>query len=400
MVLQFEWLYEVFRYFSYIVAIHWGIISCYTIVGIVGFLLYNHTKKSLVEEQNVELCIVSKASEDVEEQLFYNIAWYHSKMFPEYRINIIVDDGCHSLLRLKAVAEENKSLSLIVVPKSYKIRAIAKGRAMQYFIETSIDDDRWYVFIDDDNRILDRKFLKEIPYYNARGYGAGNGILMPRSSGNNITFVADHLRYSDDITLFRFCSGLCKTPLNGFHGELLISKGRNLREISFDRKTVTEDFSYARELTKRKIKIWQSATKTSIFSPVSVRDFLKQRNRWYRGISRDVLHSNWKMKLFVGIRVIDWKIGIIGSWFIFPLWFFMPIPLWLIAFNLIGSFYYYISYVYGVSKLKSPLEYLTGIVCIPLYSIMETLSPWIKTKGFNVIDKNGKNGAKSGIRYL
>ena len=387
-----------FRYFSYFVAVHWCIVSCYVIVGLIGFIFYRQTQKSIFEETDLELCIVSKASKDVEDQLIENIS-YHKKMFPEYKMNVIVDEGSSSLKRLKQSISNGSSVNLVIVPKRFKCKAIAKGRAIQYFIENHVVDSTWYAFIDDDNRILDRTFLKEIPCYDAKGYGASNGILLPRTSGNDITFVADSLRYFDDKTIFRFGTGLLKMPLNGFHGELLISKGEYLRKITFNRKSVTEDFSYASELMKHKIKVWQSSTMISIFSPVAVTDFFKQRNRWFRGISHDVRKTPLKMKLFSGIRIIDWTLGIFGSWVIFPLWFFMPIPLWLILFNFIGASYYYGSYLWGISHLEDWTGKIKGILCIPIYSTMETLSPWIHTNGFNVIDKNGLTNGKNGIRY-
>lgn len=95
------------------------------------------------------------------------------------------------------------------------------------------------------------------------------------------------------------------------------------------------------------------------------------------------------MKIFSGIRIIDWKIGFIGSWMIFPVWTSLPIPLWLTLFNLIGASYYYIAYIYGAIRLGESGG-IKGIFFIPFYGIMETISPHLRVKNkkeFNVICK-------------
>ena len=117
-------------------------------------------------------------------------------------------------------------------------------------------------------------------------------------------------------------------------------------------------------------------------------DFIKQRNRWYRGISNDVKGASWQMKLFAGIRIIDWRLGLSGSWMIFPVWFLLPIPLWLSLFNMTGVSYYMVAYISGAMRLES--GGLKSMVMIPLYGILEMVSPHIRIgnkKEFNVILK-------------
>lgn len=63
-------------------------------------------------------------------------------------------------------------------------------------IETVVPEnpEGWYSFVDDDNLVLDDAFLYEIPYYDARGYGAMNSVLTPRRGDSSLTFVMDHIR--------------------------------------------------------------------------------------------------------------------------------------------------------------------------------------------------------------
>lgn len=373
-----------FDIFQGIVVLHWGIVTTFILVGAIGYLFYKPTKKG-EEYKAVDMVLVTKASHGVKDVLFSTIK-HNAELLWDYRVYIVIDEGAELTSEIESFIRQYKNIVLINVPKTFVCTAIAKGRAIEYFIRTCVKNDRWYTFIDDDNQITDRKFLREITWYSVHGYLVGNGMVRAREGRSKLAFVADSLRYFEDITILRFCTGLLKTPLNGFHGEILIAKGEILKEVGFDRKTVTEDFSFGCELIKRKVKVWQSETIVSVLSPHSISDFVKQRNRWYRGISGDILKASWKIKAFFGLRVVDWKISIIGSWVTFPIWFLFDLPLAISLFCTIGLAYYYIAYVAGAMRVKDP----SILFAIPLFGIMETFAPHLHVKNrmdFNVIQK-------------
>jgi len=142
----------------YAISVHWFIVSTYTILGIAGYLLYKKTKKSNYDTKNVELCVVSKASYSVKDVLFHNIE-YHSKIFNDYTINLIVDADGQLNGFLKKYVGQFLNVRYLEVPKNFKTNAVAKGRAIEWFIRFHVDRDKWYAFIDDDNLLADREFL-------------------------------------------------------------------------------------------------------------------------------------------------------------------------------------------------------------------------------------------------
>lgn len=338
-----------------------------------GFFAQIYRPKRSEKAENVELVIISVANRKVEKALFECVTHNRKLGIP---LRVVVDEGSELIPKLKG-----ENCDCVIVPSSYRTDLIAKGRAINYFIEKEARTDKWYAFIDDDNLILSDDFLYEIPYYEKRGYVASNPILVPRKGKSVLTYIMDWVRYFDDLTVFRFFTGLLKRPLIGFHGELLLVNGKVLKEVGYNWCSIAEDFRFASELVRRQYKTWQSATKVSIKSPNSLKDLLKQRGRWFKGIS-----ENWKycpvlMKVIVGLRLLSWTLGIFGSWLLAPLWllwgpFYYAIP---------SAAYYWAAYLYGIAKAKKPHYF----ILIPLFGIFETSSCYfmIKQKNFVVIDK-------------
>jgi cellulose synthase/poly-beta-1,6-N-acetylglucosamine synthase-like glycosyltransferase len=377
--------------FTLFLSIHWSLVSIYVILGWTSFFLYK-VRQSGKRATHVELVIVTKASQSVKNSLFEAIQYHIDEFGCDATINIVVDEDSDLQTQISKFAKKNLDCNVIIVPEEFKCKAIAKGRAIEYFIRNYVVQKKWYAFIDDDNKITSDDFLYEIPYYEKRGYTCANGILKPRMGRSKITYIADHLRWFDDLSLFRFGTGLLGYAINGIHGELLLCHGKILKEVTFNRETITEDFAFARELIKRKHKrqFWQSKTVISILSPHSFGDFIRQRSRWYKGLAKDVLEAEWKTKLFAGVRIAVWKLSIFGSWMLFPLWFFVDLPILVKLFCLIGALHYYAAYFLGVINLNEKwLQKWYLFLLVPLYSILEAIPPHYqpKQKGFFVIDK-------------
>jgi len=343
----------------------------YGVSSLLGFVGYFYkAKKGSMKATNVEFVIPSTADEKTMSSLMETVENLR-RLFPDYKVWIVVDEGS----RLDG---EN----VVVVPRSYRGKK-CKGRALQYFVENYVNPDTWYVFLDDDSFPLDDSFLYEIPYYESKGYVAANGVLTPRNGRSKLCYILDHLRLWDDLFVFRFGTGLLKTPFVGLHGELLIVKGKVLKEIGFSTDSLVEDFRLATEMVRRKYKTWQSRTKVSIKSPNNIKDFWRQRARWIKGILLELPKCSLPTFAFAFLRLIG---GLCSSIIWLPFWFLLNPTTPFALFGFFGLAYYLSSYVYGIIKSGK----WTYFLLLPILGAAEMLCiPYIaKTKEFTIIDKN------------
>ena len=335
-----------------------------------------------VKAKNIEFIVVSIASSSVKNSLYEVVE--HLKSF-DREINILTDEGAELIPNLK---QDFPHCSFVIVPKSFQCSAVAKGRAIEYFIRNKVNANTWYAILDDDSYPLDDKFLYEISHREQLGYVAANGLLYPRPGKNVYTYLLDHFRYLDDVTFFRACQGTLHTPLCGFHGELLIIKGSTLLEIGFNRKSITEDFSFGTEIVKKKYKTWSSQTKVSIKSPNNFTDLIKQRARWYKGILLDLKTAPHKVQFVMGVHLFRSTFSFAGSFLIMIFWIFLALLGYnYIAFNplfIAGTIYWIVG-----SFILPKVSWKHKFMVLPL-SIVEAISPYyaLKAKGFQVIDKN------------
>jgi beta-1,4-mannosyltransferase len=390
-----------------------GIYSVFVIIGILGFRY--KAESTPTKANNVEFIIISQASRKVKNSLLDCISKTRIQ-FPWVPLSIVIDEGSEltdDLLRFVNVIQQqittanmmdstiahqmesiiaqqrdtSKDLKIIVVPDGYRKDLVGKGRAINYFIDGYvIDENKWYSFIDDDNIILDDKFLYEIPYYEQRGYVAFNPNITARTGNSRFIRIMDFIREYDDVTVFRFFTGLVGVPYIGMHGEMLTIKGSVLREIEYDFHSITEDFRFSVELIKRKMKVWQSKTNICIKSANNINDILRQRGRWFKGISLDLKYCPPVMRMIVTTRLVLWIIAVFGTWALSPLWLSWGIH-WQSEIFIVSGVYPWIIFIYAIIKHKEPLYY---ILFIPLFGMLESISCWfgINNKGFYVIDKN------------
>ena len=344
-------------------------------MGVMSYFLYKPRKLDR-KTNNIEIVVVSIANHKVKNSLL-EVLRYHVNKYGS--VTLVVDEEAPLMGLLRKI----HGVKLIVVPAKYRRDLIGKGRALQYFVDCCVDPNKWYVFIDDDNLILDDSFIYEIPYYDEKGYVAANGILIPRPGKSNIVYVMDWIRFMDDILIYRFFTGFIGKPLIGLHGDMLIVKGFVLKEIGFSRRTLVEDFEFAAELVKRGYKTWQSSTRVSIRSPSSIKDLILQRGRWFRGVVTGIRRCSSNMKLVVIIKSFTFSVSFLLVVLLLPLITYINL-LWAI---IPGSIYYTSTYTYGIYKARKPLL----LLLIPLFGLIEAFSRIygiINVNEYVVIDKN------------
>jgi hypothetical protein len=366
-----------------------GTIGTYVVTGLIGFVLYRPDSGE-ERAEHVRFVITTVASEQVRPALTEAIE-HQLDRFDEYELFVVIDEG--SDLEAELIADER--VRTVVVPDSFSCVAMAKGRAIQYFIETVVADDPefWYAFLDDDNLLLDDSLLYEIPMYERRGYGAANPVLVPRPGRSMATFVMDHLRTLDDLTVFRTFTGLLGKPAVGFHGELLTARGDLLVEVGFDRKSIVEDYAFAARLIERGIPVWQTASRVSILSPHTIEALFKQRRRWYLGLWREQFRSPPIAVAAMGLRLFAWTFALLGGIAFLPAWMLasagVSIPVVVHGVVLLGAGVYWVAYLYGVSRTGR--AWPKHLLLVPVYSILEAVtaiySLYYWTEDFVVIEK-------------
>jgi len=361
----------------------------YFVLGGVAFLTYE-PKTADERAENVRIAIPTIGEAHVRDSLLECLE-YHREQFGDYELYCITDEGADLIDELRAM----DGFETVVVPDDYDCEAVAKGRAIQYFIETVVVErpDYWYSFVDDDNLVLDDRFLYEIPRYEERGYGAMNSVLTPRRGNSRITYIMDHIRLLDDMTVFRAFTGMLGRPYIGFHGELLTARGDVLLDVGFDRHSIVEDYAFAAELIKNDVRTWQSGTHVSILSPHSVIDLFKQRSRWFVGTWNLIWDTSPVTRLFTGVRLLTWLFAIVAGPLGAAMWYVsggFPIPTPVRLAPALAGAIYGGTYLYGAFNVGGR-EWLLFALGIPLYALFEALSPFyamlFSDRNFTVIDK-------------
>ena len=255
----------------------------------------------------VEFVVVTKASNSVLDVLDETISRVR-EMFPRHRLWIVTDEGADGIRYLRHLQEHNGGfVRLVIVPSSYE-KGKYKARAINYFIENYVDDDTWYVFLDDDSYPLDGRFLCELDPSRALVY---QGIIAPRRGRSLIAWLADASRYYHDAFRNRLALGLLGKPIYGLHGELLIVRGSVLKAIGFETDSLAEDTWFAGQLIRRGVRVRQVTSHVSILSPNSVVDMWRQRARWNLGVLRDILKGRYPVSLALarGVDAVVWLVS-------------------------------------------------------------------------------------------
>jgi cellulose synthase/poly-beta-1,6-N-acetylglucosamine synthase-like glycosyltransferase len=249
--------------------------------------------------------------------------------FPHLRVDVLTEEGCEAQERIGQLALHSPLIRVVTVPRAYRTPngTRFKARANHYAHELRIDEgealeDIWVLHMDDDTAVGPDTAPALAQFVNRQRRAApdeakhmAQGILTyPRENAvNRFTWLADAIRPAEDIARFRAMTGL-GTPVAGVHGELLLLRASIEAEIGWDfgPKSIVEDAHLA--LTFCRLHPHRSDWfngRCYGASPASVRDFVKQRERWSWGLvglcfNRDIpLRYRW----FLGFSVATWTLS-------------------------------------------------------------------------------------------
>jgi len=327
--------------------------------------------------------------------------------FLRIRIDVIVEEGCEAMSKICALAERSLLVRVVVVPKHYRTRAGTrfKARANHFshelrIVEGDVRDDIWILHMDDDTAVGPDTALSIVRFITEQRKSAepthlAQGILTyPRENAANwFTWMADSVRPADDLSRFAALTG-GGTPLSGLHGELLLIRSSIEAEIGWDfgPKAITEDAQLALVFSEHYPgrSAWFEGRSYGA-SPATVRDFLKQRERWAWGLLGLAMNRSipLRKRLFLGYCVSNWVLGplqnvlfVLMIAFILRIFSLSPatpyvLVLWA-ANTAFAVWMYWEGYKANViasaaRQRRKPLELLCLILFIPVFSLLEGL---------------------------
>jgi len=248
--------------------------------------------------------------------------------FPHMRVDIVTEEGCAAGHLIDALAEADPRVRVVVVPKRYRTPngTRFKARANHYSHELRLEDGEaaenvWVLHMDDDTGVGPDTASSLARFINAQRRAGLNvkhlaqGILAyPRENAvNTLTWLADAVRPADDIARFAAFTGR-GIPLAGLHGELLLIRASVEATIGWDfgPDAIVEDAQLALTFCQRYPgrSDWFAGHCYGA-SPATVRDLVKQRERWAWGLL--ALAGNrtipLRHRIFLGYCVATWVAG-------------------------------------------------------------------------------------------
>lgn len=259
---------------------------------------------------------------------------YLPACFPWLRIDLVIEQECEAAARIARLAARSELIRIVTVPRNYHTLhgTKFKARANHYSHELRIyeredRDDVWVLHMDDDTgvgpdtAVAMARFIEEQFRAGRDAKHMAQGILTyPREySVNRFTWLADSIRPADDVARFSAFTG-SGTPRAGLHGELLLVRASVEATIGWDfgPRSIVEDAQFALifcELYKGR-SAWFGGRCYGA-SPATVRDFVRQRERWSWGLVGLVFNRSVRLRnrLLLAYSVFSWVVGPIQNVF-------------------------------------------------------------------------------------
>lgn len=257
----------------------------------------------------------------------------HASSFPawfsDFRIDVVIDEGCEAAADIHQLVAGHGGISrVITVPVNYRTPngTRFKARANHYANEVrkregSARPDVWVLHMDDDTGTSADTARALATFVQAQRLGGrrtchlAQGVLTyPRQfAPNRFTWLADSVRPADDLS--RFCKWTSTgTPRAGLHGELLFVRASVEAEIGWDfgPEAIVEDAWFAMIFAQRfpGRSCWLPGRCFGA-SPATVSDFIRQRERWARGLLHLCASPSLPIgaRLYIAYSLTTWVLG-------------------------------------------------------------------------------------------
>jgi beta-1,4-mannosyltransferase len=210
-------------------------------------------------------------------------------------------------------------LRYIVVPRDYTTpnSTQAKARALNYALEhSSLPGDAWLVHMDEESQPTASSItgisaaIREEESSGRLRIGQGT-ITYHRDWANHPFFtLADCIRTGSDLGRL-YLSMKVGVPLFGLHGSFILLRNDVEKGLGFDIGPVgslTEDAWWGTIAMDRGYRCRWVEGHVAEQCTFRVRDFLKQRRRWFNGMARTAVHApvSWRWRAVLGISMVAW----------------------------------------------------------------------------------------------
>jgi len=311
-------------------------------------------------------------------------------LFP-YVIEVVIDTGTST----DGLPVPGADLRYLRVPKQYSTvnGTRNKARALNYALWASpIPDDAWIVHLDEESRPL-RSGITGIAaaIHEEEASGKlriGQGTITYHRDWANHPFftLADCIRTGSDLGRL-YLSMKVGVPLFGLHGSFIVVRNDVERALGFDvgpKGSLTEDAWWGTIAMDQGYRCRWVEGHVAEQCTFSVRDFLKQRRRWFSGMACTALRApvSWKWRALLGISMVTWASAPI-AW-IYTIAHFVAggyCPPEIRAMANISLAVYITTTIIGLGVnmeehgIRHPLLKLrwlaTWIACLPVFSFME-----------------------------
>jgi beta-1,4-mannosyltransferase len=381
---------------------------------LVGLLMYQHPRWLRRDQRIPQLVVWRIVSRGVnKEALTATIlrCRKESRKLPlfRYMIEVIIDTSGDGLPR------EAPDLHYFLVPKSYQTSNAtkAKARALNFALYASpLAEDGWIVHLDEETHPTPsgiRGIAQAISEEEASGQlRIGQGMITYHRDWKHhpLFTLSDCIRTGSDVGR-TFLSMRIGAPLFGMHGSFIVVRNDVEKRVGFDlgqKGSVTEDawWGYLQMDAGSRCR-WVDGVLEEQCTQ-SVKDFLKQRRRWFSGLVSTALHSPARLqwRLMLGINMLAWALAPFAWGYTIAHFvtggYVDPVVRALAN----GSFaVYVVTTLVGLRVnmtehgIRNPLHRigwcLTWLACMPVFSLLESVSVAYAiaspARGFHVVKK-------------